>query len=275
MTTATVHLDQVAQRIAQQEAELEALRREYAARKNQLGELTRRQQTLQAQLNQVESQIQALTLGSAPAATAPAKPSPEAKPRKVVTYATLPDLILPLLRDAQGEPLTTRQLTDAVMRLGFSTTSRNPYGVVKSRANELVKKGILRRAPTGAGYLLAQTRSEPVASVRTSPSTQAKPMVARKVLPTKPQRSAGTASSPKASLTGAPKEQSSLRDVLLQVLRTSKRSMSARELGQQVLARGYRTGSKDFTHVVWVALGKMKEVERAPQGGYRLKNSKP
>lgn len=128
MTTATLPLDQVARRIAQQETELTKLYHEYAARKNQLGELTRRQQTLQTQRNQVESQIQAVTLGSAPSAAAPAKPNSEAKPQKAFTYVTLPDLLIPLLREAQGQPLTSRQLTDAALRRGFTTTSRNPSG---------------------------------------------------------------------------------------------------------------------------------------------------
>ena len=47
--------------------------------------------------------------------------------------------------------------------------------------------------------------------------------------------------------------------------------MSAQELADAVLANGYETASKDFKSVIWVGIGKMDNVERAPEGGYRLK----
>jgi hypothetical protein len=65
-----------------------------------------------------------------------------------------------------------------------------------------------------------------------------------------------------------------LRELVLELLRKNNRPMAAREVAEQALAAGYRTTSKDFTNVVWVALGRLNEVENLPGGGYRLKKVK-
>src|SRR5262249_4865557 len=113
-------------------------------------------------------------------------------------------------------------------------------------------KGVLRRTPSGTGLMLAKEKAAPAVA----PKAAQKPAVV-KAAPSAP--------------VAASKETRSLRELLLHLLGGSKRPLAARELGEMVLKSGYRTDSRDFTHVVWVALGKMNEVERAPQGGYRLK----
>src|SRR5436309_1197723 len=79
MTVATLPLDQILQRIAQQEAELQALRQEHTARQKQLDGLNRRQQELQAQLQQVEEQIRGLTGAGTVPAVPPTPPDAQAK----------------------------------------------------------------------------------------------------------------------------------------------------------------------------------------------------
>jgi hypothetical protein len=59
--------------------------------------------------------------------------------------------------------------------------------------------------------------------------------------------------------------------VLTGLLKKSKKPLAARELAERALAAGYQTASKDFTNVVWVALGNMTNVENIPGEGYRLK----
>jgi hypothetical protein len=50
--------------------------------------------------------------------------------------------------------------------------------------------------------------------------------------------------------------------------------MTGSELAAHALKSGYRSKSKNFADVVWVAMGNMKNVEHVPDQGYRLKRSK-
>jgi hypothetical protein len=280
MPTTAVPLEDLAQRIARQESQLEALRREYQARQEQLTTLTQRKHELEAQLRQVESEIDAIAhRGKQPGAVTASEVTPgtssAAMPKAKTTDVRLPDLIVTILREANGQPISLRRLRDEVMRRGFSTTSRNLYKLVKVRAAELVKKAVLRRAPDGAGLLLAkETRAPATAARKPAPPAKA-PGRARKPArsPSSPRNGAAPIAS-KRTPASAPKEQRPLHEVLLAILKKSKRPMLAKELGAEALKAGYRTASKDFTNVVWVNVGKMPEVERAPDGGYRLKKAK-
>src|SRR5262249_8775615 len=142
-----VALEDLAQRIAQQEAQLEALRREHEARQAQLNTLVSRKEELQAQLQQVESEIQAVTRGKAVPAAASSQPT--------LTSAslTMADLLVQLVRAGGGRPVPTRELTAEVVRRRLTSSGR-PNKVVENRAYELVKQGILQRAPNRAGFLL-------------------------------------------------------------------------------------------------------------------------
>ena len=64
MTQSTIPLQDLAQRISQQQAELAKLRQEYESRQAQFQELTRRKETLQTELRQVEAEIHGIGLGS-------------------------------------------------------------------------------------------------------------------------------------------------------------------------------------------------------------------
>src|SRR5437899_7337777 len=65
-TMATALLEDLAQRISQQETELEALRRELETRRRQLANLTERKQVLLSQLRQIDEEIGTLAGGSKP-----------------------------------------------------------------------------------------------------------------------------------------------------------------------------------------------------------------
>jgi hypothetical protein len=65
----------------------------------------------------------------------------------------------------------------------------------------------------------------------------------------------------------------SLRELLTRLLAESKRPLKAKELAEQALAAGYQTASKDFVSVVWVAVGKIENVENLQGQGYRLKKA--
>jgi hypothetical protein len=61
--------------------------------------------------------------------------------------------------------------------------------------------------------------------------------------------------------------------VLTGVLKNSRKPLSARQLAEQILATGYHSDSKTFVNVVWTMLGKMKNLERVPEKGFRLRRS--
>src|ERR1700719_3980299 len=100
MTTATtVPLESLAQHIARQQADLEALRREYEARQGHLTDLQRRKQELQNQLRQVDAEIEAVAQGKtlAPAGSSkasPTKASPATPP--AIAPQTLAGLLIRL-----------------------------------------------------------------------------------------------------------------------------------------------------------------------------------
>ncbi len=265
MTTPGSPLKDLAERIAHQEADLAALRRDYEVRQEQLNTLTRREQELEAELRQVESDISTIAQGPKPRPTPPApkgtgvKSSPPRTPQQPAPASNLPDFIVALVREANGRPITVRQVTEEATHRGLTTASRNPTELVRWHAKELVKKRMLRRAPKRAGLLLGKQPSPSAAS----------PPVAREGKPA--ARTAPTA--PPSSPARASKEQRSLREVVIQLLRQSKRPLVARELAAQALAGGYQTDSTNFVNLVQVTLGKMSEVERAHERGYRLKKT--
>jgi len=76
MPDTTIPLADLTQQIAQRESELERLRQEYEARQGRLADLARHRDELQAQLSQVEADIQAVTGGLAP----PTAPTTNAAP---------------------------------------------------------------------------------------------------------------------------------------------------------------------------------------------------
>ncbi|HTU16946.1 MAG TPA: hypothetical protein VMG10_02690 [Gemmataceae bacterium] len=67
--------------------------------------------------------------------------------------------------------------------------------------------------------------------------------------------------------------QPSLREALTSILKNSRKPLSARELAEQILATGYHSDSKTFVNVVWTMLGKMKNIERVPEKGFRLRRN--
>ena len=146
-----------------------------------------------------------------------------------------------------NKPLTSKELADEVVRRKYPTTSQNIAGMVDTRVQELVKKGLLRRAADRSGVVLGKTPAN-----ASSPSTDQE-------------------SSPPKAKSMEPGSKLSLNEVLTQVLTKSSRPLTTSELAEQVLATGYETKSKDFKNVIWVGIGKMKNIKRIPGKGYQLK----
>jgi predicted nucleic acid-binding Zn-ribbon protein len=80
MKPTAVPLDTLAQRIAEQQSELETLRREYETRQARLADLTRRKAKLEAQLQQVQSEIEAVDRGETPPPPKPGTAAPKQAP---------------------------------------------------------------------------------------------------------------------------------------------------------------------------------------------------
>ena len=253
MPDTTIPLNDLGQQIAQRQSELERLRQEYEARQARLAELARQREALQVQLRQVEADIQAVKRGQAPAAAAKAAPATSAKP---AARGTLTDVLIEVVRDASG-PLTARQLAQELARRNFPTKSTNVTNVVQNRLSGLVKRGVFRRAKGRPGVLMGEHADGTAAPAKKAPAAKA---AARKTAPAKAP-----------SRPSLRKGQPSLRSLLTDILKKSGKPVAARDLAGQVLATGYKTKSKDFTSVVWTALGQMEGVENIKGKGWRLK----
>jgi hypothetical protein len=248
MSQSVIPLHDLQQRIDQREAELEELRREYESRQGQLEKLTQRKQQLQAQLQQVEAEIAGIGQGKA----SPAKPATAAKPAPAMPHnrpgppISLPKLLVQIVNEAK-RPITVKELTGEVVRRKYPTTSQRLLDIVETRVLELVKKGLLRRAPNQAGLLPggapAPKAQSPASAGASRPATAAA-------------------------------QELTLAAAVTKVLAASAKMLTARELAEKVLALGYRSKSKDFINVLWAGLGKMDNVENVKGQGYRLKKSK-
>jgi hypothetical protein len=264
MTTARMALDQVAQRIAQQEAELKSLQKEYRVRTRRLDQLNRRKRHLQAQLDQIEGRIQALNGATTPPPAAakaalPEQPRKKARRRsaKRKTAGSLAQFLLTVLREV-GKPLSNQELTEEVRRRKFPTQAGDLAKLVATRVWALVKKGYLQRtadhkivAADGRKPTPRPQAASPTAKAKSSTKTPAKPP------PTRPSKSR--------------REQPSLQSVLTRILQKSDKPVPGSELARRVLATGYKSQSKDFTNLIWVTLGRMDNVENTKGQGYRLK----
>ena len=264
MSQSNPSLHDLAQRIDQQQAELEKLRREYASRQQQLEKLTQRQQQLQAQLQQVEAEIAGLGQGQASPTkpvtatkSAPVKTVPAAPSNGAVAPLSLPKLLVQIVREAK-RPITIKELASEVVRRHYPSTSKSLPNIVETRVAELVKKGLLRRAPDQAGVLPG----------RMAPAAKAPSPAAAAV--SKP----ATAAQSTSKVTAGTASELTLAAAVTKVLAASAKPLTARELAEKVRALGYRSKSKDFLNVLWTGIGKMDNVEHVKGQGYRLKKGK-
>jgi uncharacterized protein YhaN len=280
-----VLLDDLAQRISQQEAQLQALRRELETRQGQLAELTQRKQQLLTQLQRIDAEIAAIATGARAVKTSRAKPG-TAKPARTVVIGgqpaangaaaqqaegkpqsrgaprdgkgrrdgragqpSLPDLIVILLREA-GRPLTVKELGQEIKRRGFRSQSSNFPKMLGVRVRELKRKGVLRGAVGQSGFVLAQT---------TNGKMQKDAQPVHRNTKSRQQKSV---------------KQLPLREVLTQILKKSTKPMTGSQLAAEAVKAGYHSTSKNFVEVVWVAMNNLKNVEHVPNRGYRLKKVK-
>ena len=63
----------------------------------------------------------------------------------------------------------------------------------------------------------------------------------------------------------------SLIDSVVAVLAETGEAMTAKELGETVIARGYKTKSKNLSTLIWAQIYKDPRVERPERGKFRLK----
>ena len=268
MPTVSVPFQDLAHRIAQQEAELAKLRQELESRRGHLAELTRRKETLQNELAKVEKDIEAVGQAgvlkpTVSATRTPATTSVSKAAAKPFEGMSLPTYLVQLVGKAKS-PITAKELTEEVVRNKFPTTSKNVQAMVKTRVHDLVRKGLLCRAGDSSGVVLAQAK-------RSSES------VATKVAATAPKTGKVKAASAKPTATASqvePPKWRSLHEVLTHVLSKSSRPLSAQELAERVTQSGYESKSKDLKNVIWTGIKKLATVERIPGEGYRLKKGK-
>jgi hypothetical protein len=257
---ATLTLEDIQQRIAKRDSELQSLRRQLEARQSQLASLTQRKQELEAELQQVEADMAAISAGKQPKAVAPKPstpspaPSPTAGPMQ--SQPALADLIVTMIREA-GRPLTVKQMTDEAKRRGFQSSSANFAKVVESRTHALKDRGVLRRSATQPGYVLVHP---------------ADGQVPRR----KPGRPPGSGKKAMATpaVGGQKAKRTPLRVVLTEILKKASRPLTGSELADEAMKAGYRTRSPRPPDVVWAMLNQMENVENIRGQGYRLKRGR-
>jgi septal ring factor EnvC (AmiA/AmiB activator) len=155
-------LNDLHDRIAKQDAELQRLRQELEARQSQFATLNQRRQTLQAELQQVEKELAAVAVGKKTSPLPPraaAKKKPAAKPSvapKDTGSLSLPALLVSLIR-AADRPLTMQDLVAKVKQRGFKSTSTNFAKMLQTRVYDLLKKGVVERAPDQSGVVIAKS----------------------------------------------------------------------------------------------------------------------
>jgi hypothetical protein len=263
ITATTAQLQDLARRIAQQEAALAKLRGRLDSR---LAKLHRRREDLRAKLRDVEAEIEAASPASRP--TEQITPTPSDTPkvetlsaqRRLRSGPTLPEFLIELVREGNGRPVPIAVLKAETVRRGFPSRSSDVPAVVQARTSELVRRGLLRRDPAKRGYLLPE--------VRNGPEVASKRRAGRKTVRT------STAQARSSRATGTRTGQPSLRSVIVSILKKSGRTMSVEELANQAQRAGYRSRSKAFKNVIWVAVSNMPDIEHDPKGGYRLKRGK-
>src|SRR5262249_53839938 len=138
MTTTAVPLESLAQRIARQQSELEALHRDYEARQRRLAKLKAHRDELEEQLRRLDAEMEAIKQGktshlkSIPSKVSAAKSAPAAPLPNGPRPNTLPALLVQLVGNAKG-PLSVRQLSDAVKQRKFPTATKNLARLVQTR----------------------------------------------------------------------------------------------------------------------------------------------
>jgi len=271
----TLSLDAIQQRIAQRDAELQALRRDLQARRSRLQSLTQRKQELQAKLQKIEAEMAAVAAGAkrpqagSPKA-APKKPAPKPSSAEKPSPPSLPSLLISIIGSA-GRPLTANQLVRETKRRGFKSSSPHFSRMVGARLSDLKKRGVVRRAANQPGYTLAPSTNGP------APKTGATKSVVQKttaMAPTKPAKGAAAAKPASSQASGAKAPQMSLREVLTQILKKMGAPVTGSELAEEALKAGYHTTSKRFIDSVWTMLSTMDNVENVKGQGYRLKRKK-
>ena len=280
MSSRVIPLQQLEQRINQQQTELETLRQEYEARQADLRRFTLRKEELQTELLRVEAEIQALDQGAEfTPGTAPGNPSAkQVSPQRPVTKTSsaksappatqtvpLSRLLLQIVGEAKG-PITVKALTEEVQRRNYVTTSKHLAALVDTRISKLIKKGLIRRAKNQPGRSSGGSWRLPKDTPhRSRPSRLSPPGQPSNPYPQKPTATKAMTSTQKAVPLSA---------VIEKILGEAKEPIPGRELAAKVLATGYQTNSQDFISVIRVAVSKMDNVDHVPGRGYRLKKRK-
>jgi len=250
MPLATLPLSDLAKRLAKKQSELDRLRTQYETR---LAVLRGRRDSLQSQLQEIESEIRAVAQDSAAPAAA-ATPGPPVLKKARRGKLMLPGLIVSLIQSS-GKPLTVKELAGEIQRRKIPTKSKNIPNLVQARVYEMTKKGVLAHAKGQPGYVVASANGQArsvLAGARPAPT---------------PKIRAGKAS-PGVGRRG---NQPPLREVLTQILEGCKEPIGGGELAERALKAGYKTKSKSFRDVVGVSVANMKNVEHVRGQGYRLK----
>jgi hypothetical protein len=160
----------------------------------QLADLVRRKDELLEQVQEIDAQIHALNWGKAgrarTKASRPRRPGKArgSRPAASGELPTAAEMIVQILREAGGGPVPVRDLAREARRRGLRSRSKNFRKVIEIRTTEMVKNGMLSRAPNRAGLVLKTAATEPrpkrtAARGKAGAATQGRTVAGRKTKP--------------------------------------------------------------------------------------------
>ncbi|MGF1578065.1 MAG: hypothetical protein ACFCD0_01745 [Gemmataceae bacterium] len=276
MTTSPVPLNDLEQNIQDQKAALEQMQSELKLRQAYIRDLERKKQTLEKELAGVERDIELIKAGekNPPGFTKPKAPTKKPEPKSTATKpgpTTLPKstgegtptgiskMVLDVVGSGKG-PMPTAEIVDGVLSNDLPTKSKDPRRMIQKKIYELVKRGLLTKVEEGLYDLPGETSSDNPETSTSAPKGVSSSNGTTAAKPT------GSASKPK------PAAPPSLKVVIIEVLKMSRKPLSTAEIAERVLERGYETTSKDFKKVIATQIKKMDEVEMGEENsGYKLK----
>ncbi len=248
-----------------------------AAKQDKLRQLHREKDTLLTRLTSLDAEIAAVSADELNFSVTEAAASSKSAAAGTVAGVSIDanadfrDILLSVLKQT-GRALTHRQMTDSLIAAGYPhVDAAKLRKKVESKMLNLKKQGLIEPSPTGSGFVL-RGKSATTGKSATAKGTS-EPQAAKKV--DKGHARNGKATKPNTSKAKQPilkGEQRPLREVILQVLRSSKNPLTGSQLAKAILATGYQTEAKDFPNVVKGALHKIPNVVNVRGAGYKLTN---
>jgi hypothetical protein len=270
MVDKNISLTDLERQLSRRLEEVQNLQRELEQKKAEFQDLKSLRELLEKQLQEVDAKIAGIGTSTkvgietkpvatpvatrtvvapsqpvtVPARPKPPQPTPVADPAPPKSKPSLVELLVTIVQEAGGRPITSQDMIDELKRRKFRSQTKDLGHVVHNRVTELISKGVLTRPIPGKGQGVVL----------------AKPKVKKEK-----ERS--------ASATVGEEKPASLMATIVGVLKASTKPLPGKEIAERVLKAGFVSKSDKFLNVVGSILTKLKKkvvIVRVAEG-YRLR----